>query len=258
MSSSNVGCACAAQVGHSNYVVTLQGIAAGCSPMVAGVGLVSGSRDKSAIVWDVETSTSVAQLVGHDQQVNAVAALSTGEIATGSLDGVLKIWKAGRSLRTIKAHEAPVLCMLALADGDVLTGLPTCLCSGFAHVCVAEAQATTILNKVRFRLMSELHSRYSTLHRLAAGSGDNTIKQWSGNLAVHTFVGHKDSVRCLCNLPGLGFVSGSHDSTLRVWSLAGDCLAVLVGHQSLVYTCAALPCGKIISGVSGGVHMLWQ
>jgi phospholipase A-2-activating protein len=95
--------------------------------MVAGIGLVSGSRDKAAIVWDVEACTSVAQLAGHETQVNAVTALSNGEIATASLDGVLKIWKAGRCLRTIQAHEAgAVLCLLALPNGDVLTGANLC------------------------------------------------------------------------------------------------------------------------------------
>lgn len=66
-----------------------------------------------------------------------------------------------------------------------------------------------------------------------------TIKQWSGNVVEHTYEGHTDSVRALCEAPGLGFVSGSHDMTLRAWTLAGDCLATLVGHTALIYACAA-------------------
>lgn len=66
-----------------------------------------------------------------------------------------------------------------------------------------------------------------------------TIKQWSGNVVERTYEGHTDSVRALCEVPGLGFVSGSHDMTLRAWTLAGDCIATLVGHTALIYACAA-------------------
>ena len=66
-----------------------------------------------------------------------------------------------------------------------------------------------------------------------------TIKQWSGNVVERTYEGHTDSVRALCEAPGLGFVSGSHDMTLRAWTLAGDCLATLIGHTARIYACAA-------------------
>jgi hypothetical protein len=55
-------------------------------------------------------------------------------------------------------------------------------------------------------------------------------------------------VRGLCNLPGVGFVSASHDTTLRVWSMEGETLATLAGHTALVYACAAAPNGTIASG----------
>lgn len=66
-----------------------------------------------------------------------------------------------------------------------------------------------------------------------------TIKQWSGTVVDRTYEGHTDSVRALCEVPGLGFVSGSHDMTLRAWTLAGDCIATLAGHTALIYACAA-------------------
>ena len=56
-------------------------------------------------------------------------------------------------------------------------------------------------------------------------------------------------MRGLCNLPGVGFVSASHDCTLRVWTLEGETVANLVGHTALVYTCAASSKGLIASGV---------
>lgn len=107
-----------------------------------------------------------------------------------------------------------------------------------------------------------------------AGSGDKTIKKWSGNVVDRTFSGHTDSVRALCEVPGKGFVSASHDATLRLWGPSGECITVFAGHTSLVYACAAssrciasgmlsimmtyalsLPCPQDGDG-SDGVHCL--
>ena len=81
-----------------------------------------------------------------------------------------------------------------------------------------------------------------------AGGQDKTIKQWSGNHAHTTHSGHTDSVRGLCTLPGIGFVSASNDMTLRVWATEGGTLAQLAGHTALVYSCAATASGMIASG----------
>jgi phospholipase A-2-activating protein len=83
-----------------------------------------------------------------------------------------------------------------------------------------------------------------------AGSGDKTIKQWTGDHAHTTYTGHSDSVRTLCELPGIGFVSGSHDMTLQVWAHSGEVLSKLVGHTALVYSCAATMEGMIASGAT--------
>lgn len=54
--------------------------------------------------------------------------------------------------------------------------------------------------------------------------------------------------RGLCILPGIGFVSASHDCTLKVWSLSREVLAELVGHTAIIYSVAATSTGLIASG----------
>lgn len=55
----------------------------------------------------------------------------------------------------------------------------------------------------------------------------------------------------------MGFVSASHDCTLRVWDLAGETLAELVGHTALVYAAAATANGLIASGSEDNTARLW-
>lgn len=115
------------QVGHADYVVALAPIPSGKSPIVPGMGLVSGSRDKSVNVWDVEEGATVQQLQGHKYQVNAVGILSSGDVVSGGLDGVLNMWKGGKAVASLSEHKpnTAILCLCVLSSGQVLTGMPT-------------------------------------------------------------------------------------------------------------------------------------
>jgi len=52
-------------------------------------------------------------------------------------------------------------------------------------------------------------------------------------------------------------VSGSHDCSLRVWSLEGEVLAELLGHTAIIYHVDATSNGTIASGetVCGVVYI---
>jgi phospholipase A-2-activating protein len=94
---------------------------------------------------------------------------------------------------------------------------------------------------------------------LISGSGDTTIKRWQGTKCVATYKGHTDTVRGLAALPGVGFVSGSHDCSLRVWSLDGTTLAEMHGHTAIIYSVAAAgSSGLIASGSEDNTVRLWS
>jgi WD40 repeat protein len=119
------------QAGHQGYVVALAVCPPGLSTEVPGLALVSGSRDTTAKIWDVELKEAVCTLSGHKYQVNAVGVLPGGVVATGELDGTLRTFKAGKTIRTLKEHEGAILCLLVLPNEDILTGarpqlLPFC------------------------------------------------------------------------------------------------------------------------------------
>ncbi|KAL3142952.1 hypothetical protein ABBQ38_003237 [Trebouxia sp. C0009 RCD-2024] len=70
-----------------------------------------------------------------------------------------------------------------------------------------------------------------------SGSNDTTIKLWS-------------SLKGLALLNNIGVVSASHDQTLRVWTFEGECIAELVGHTALVYSAAGSDDGSLIASAS--------
>lgn len=66
---------------------------------------------------------------------------------------------------------------------------------------------------------------------------------------LHTLRGHTSTVRCMRVLDGRPIaVSGSRDSTLRVWDIEkGECLHLLSGHEHSV-RCIEVSGNKVVSG----------
>ena len=75
-------------------------------------------------------------------------------------------------------------------------------------------------------------------------SADRTIKLWSGGECVKTFSGHADVVRTLALVPGVGFLSGSNDGTVRLWDLGGECLRTIQASDTFVYSVNVLESGE--------------
>ena len=73
--------------------------------------VVTGSRDRTAKVWDAASGQELFTLTGHLEAVSAAAFSPDGRrIITGSLDGTGKVWDAatGTELRTLQGHRSTI------------------------------------------------------------------------------------------------------------------------------------------------------
>ncbi|KIW20564.1 hypothetical protein PV08_01139 [Exophiala spinifera] len=73
----------------------------------------------------------------------------------------------------------------------------------------------------------------------------------------------KDIVRALARLPrghytGADFASASNDGVIRLWTLKGDLLAELFGHEAFIYSLAVLPSGELVSSGEDRSVRIWQ
>ena len=66
-----------------------------------GKSLVSGSRDNSIRLWDVETGNAFAILSGHVGEVNALAFSADGTtLISGSIDGTILLWDSEKIIES--------------------------------------------------------------------------------------------------------------------------------------------------------------
>src|SRR3990167_8372096 len=86
--------------------------------------IVTGSDDRTAIIWDSETGKEKQKLKGHKAWINAIAILPNGDIATGSYDKTARIWNpvTGKEKQKLEGHDDVVKSIAILKNGDIVTG----------------------------------------------------------------------------------------------------------------------------------------
>ncbi|KXS17826.1 PFU-domain-containing protein [Gonapodya prolifera JEL478] len=142
-------------------------------------------------------------LVGHDDNVCALAVGGDGWLASGSWDKTARLWHDFQQRSILTGHTQAVWAVLIVHKTIAQTGMPP------------SNSGLTVLT----------------------GSADKTVKRWDdAGKCLKTYEGHTDAVRALAELPGVGFVSAGNDMTVRMWTLDGDALQVLEGHSSFVYS----------------------
>ena len=92
--------------GHSDWFGGVSGVAFHLN----GRLVVSGSKDKTIKIWDINTAKDVMTLTDHTNEVNSVAISPNGKfLASGSKDKTLKLWDLAKgTLITTIPHQDSV------------------------------------------------------------------------------------------------------------------------------------------------------
>ncbi|PYH41688.1 WD repeat PLAP family protein [Aspergillus saccharolyticus JOP 1030-1] len=99
---------------------------------------------------------------------------------------------------------------------------------------------------------------------IITGCADKMIRIFntSGKL-LKTIKDSQDVVRALCKVPashpsGAHFASASNDGLIRLYTIQGQLVGELHGHESFIYSLAALPSGELVSAGEDRTVRVWD
>jgi WD40 repeat protein/serine/threonine protein kinase len=201
---------------------------------------LSGSKDGTLKLWDMETGQCLQTFSGHTGSVFSVCLSADSRFAlSGGDDGILRLWDVatGKCVRTFIEHINVVFSMHLSVDirfilsgsfdgtlklWEITTG--QCVRTFIGHT--DEVFSVCLSADGRFAL---------------SGSKDRTLKLWdvATGQCVHTFIEHTDEVHSVClSADGRFALSGSKDRTLKLWDVAtGQCVHT---SKEFTYTIASV------------------
>eukprot|EP00918_Siedleckia_nematoides_P102688 GHVU01224224.1.p1 GENE.GHVU01224224.1~~GHVU01224224.1.p1 ORF type:complete len:361 (-),score=63.11 GHVU01224224.1:350-1432(-) len=214
-------------VGHTDMVTAIATPTA--SSENSSSVLVSSSRDKKLIVWDLDLNNDDGRpgkahkaLTGHSMAVQDISVSEFGNFAmSGSWDRTLRLWdvERGETVRQFVGHT-----------GDV--------------------------NSVAFS---------NDNRQIVSGSRDKQIKLWNTVAQCKHNIdnAHSDWVSCIRFSPAADqqiFVSCGWDKIVKVWDLSKfKEQKQLAGHKAALHSLTISPDGSLCaSGGKEGVAMLWE
>ena len=115
-------CTVRALKGHTDGVMCLQFSETLAHPSFPV--LITGSYDRTARVWNLETGTEVQCLSGHTRAIRALQ-FDEVKLITGSMDHTMRVWnwRTGQLLKVLEGHSEGVVCLRfdsnVLASGSV-------------------------------------------------------------------------------------------------------------------------------------------
>ncbi|MEI2579562.1 WD40 repeat domain-containing protein [Scytonema sp. PRP1] len=232
--------------------------------------LVSGGRDGTLRLWNVQDGQSIHVLEGHTHDVYGVAISADSQllVSTGE-DQTVRLWhlQSGRNLKTLRGYTGGVHSLSLSGDGQLL----------------ASSGQNEMIQVWRLQLdgnLSQLHS-YKTFssptrrmssfsnvsfssdnQTLAINRHDESIALWNIQTGhLDRWSAHNSSVWTVLFSPTKKILaSSSYDCTVRLWDVqTHHCLHVLRGHQSSIRAIAFDKSGQwLASGSFDFTIRLWD
>jgi WD40 repeat protein len=227
---------------------------------------------------------AITQQMKHKRLITSMA-INTAEdiIYTASLDKTVKVWRISdlKCIETIKAHPDPINAIIVSDDGVLYTASDDATIKVWRRNFCSHDQphSLTVTLQAKHSPVKALTLSNNDGGILYGGCTDGYIHYWLKGWFVGqlqyggSIQGHTHAVLCLASVAKY-IVSGSADSTSRVWSREQDgqhvCLAVLVGHRGPIRCVTAFlgrclvndddneDCCSVSTGSLDGVLKLWR
>ncbi|KAI0702323.1 hypothetical protein BC835DRAFT_1404390 [Cytidiella melzeri] len=189
--------------------------------------LITGSYDRTARVWNLDTGRQLHCLAGHTRAVRALQ-FDAAKLITGSMDHTMRVWdwRTGKCVRTLEGHTEGVVCLNF--DSNVL----------------ASGSVDTTVKVWNFRTGEcfTLRGHRDWVNAVQLWDSNDTGSSCSSSESRSSLEGSLSPRGAgACSMPcidsGKMLFSASDDGTIRLWDLARrTCVRQFVGHVGQVQT----------------------
>ena len=239
-----------------------------------GRRILSGSLDKTMILWDRETAQPISRFTGHEGIVWDVAFSPDGRRAlSGGADKVLRLWDlaTGEMLGQFNGHAGPIFAVTFSPDGRLAYS------AGGGEERDGSQDwdnfAIHVWDLKTRREAGRLKGHKGTVwgiavspdgRRLLTAGADKDVILWNlkGRDVIRHFKGHTAAAGSVAFLPdGRRAVTCSEDRTIRLWNLeSGQEVHCFRGHRNRVICVAVSPDGRwlLSSDFDGQELLLWD
>ena len=197
----------------------------------------------------------------HSAPVLAVAYSRDRKIATGSTDGVARVWNAsdGKLLLSMSGATGPLTSVTFSPDGKAVA---TAGEDGTVRLWNAVTGEAQLAFQPRSGALTSL--TYSPDGgQLLVGSSTNSATVWdaTNGTLLRTLRGHSEAVTSVAfSTDGTLLMTGSSDRTAKIWNRGnGQVIATLRGHSEPVTAVAISPNSKFLAtGSTDGTVRIWN
>lgn len=217
--------------------------------------------DSAVYCWEIETGELVAELIGHSSRVFELNFTPDGRRIVTTSKECIRVWNA--RTRTCLQSIYPQQSTLSAALHRSGETIATASSNGVVQLWeIASGECLLNFSGRTIRFLTAIFALNA--QQAIAGRDDGLILSWSliGNTATASceYVGHHDIVRSIAISPdNTKLVSGSHDTTVRLWDLAtGQCLKVMTTHNYWVSRVIFLDDDNVISCGEDGKICHWN
>jgi WD40 repeat protein/transcriptional regulator with XRE-family HTH domain len=231
--------------------------------------LVSGSRDGTLRLWDMQDEQSIHVFEGHKHDVYGLAIDANNQLlVSAGKDQTVRLWdlQSGRTLKTLRGHTGGIHSLSLSSDDQILAS------SGQNEMIqLWRLQSDGMLSFQPYKIFSSPTRQISALstvsfspdnQTLAINRHDESIALWNIQTGqLDRWAAHNAPVWTILFSPeGQILASSSYDCTVRLWDVqTHQCLQVLRGHESVIRSIAFHPGGQTLaSGSSDHTIRFWN
>lgn len=212
--------------------------------------IITTSGSGTIQIHNAITGVLEARLEGHKEGVWAVK-IHENTLVSGSIDKTVRVWNIEKAKCThiFRGHISIIRCLEILVPSRLIRH----------GVEIVEPDQPYIVSGSRDHTLRVWKLPKNTDPPYLPDN-TNSIDRWEKNpYFVHTLIGHTDSVRTISGYGDI-LVSGSYDSSIRVWRVStGECLYHLRGHSLRIYSVLYEPERNIcISGSMDKSIRVWD